>query len=201
MRFILLFALVLCTVLGRVKRVADDVDDKPPWCEICIDLAEKLKETLKWGDNLNEVAHKFCSEKMPTSLIEECHINVDKYWVKVMESIEETPTSPVQVWSNRNMRTALVVAVILSAITMAVSYRKKPLCEMCEGLIEKVDEVLEKGGDIEQAVDEFCREDVPSFLVDYCEKIIAKNLKEIIEKLKDHESPEKICTDIYLCAA
>ncbi|VDN30524.1 unnamed protein product [Cylicostephanus goldi] len=101
----------------------------------------------------------------------------------------------------KKMRTALIVAVILSAITMTASYRKKPLCEMCEGLIEKVDEVLEKGGDIEEAVDEFCREDVPSFLVEYCEKIISKNLKEIIEKLKDHESPEKICTDIYLCSA
>ncbi|KIH63187.1 hypothetical protein ANCDUO_06511 [Ancylostoma duodenale] len=74
---------------------------------------------------------------------------------------------------------------------MTQAYRKKPLCEMCENLIKKVDEVLEKGGDVEEvrirlnaAVDEFCREDVPSFLVEYCEKIISKNLKYIIEKLK-----------------
>ncbi|VDM82064.1 unnamed protein product [Strongylus vulgaris] len=83
------------------------------------------------------------------------------------------------------MRTALTAVVTLSIITsLAAAYRKKPLCEMCEGLIQKIDEILEKGGDIEEAVDEFCREDVPSFLVDYCEKIISKNLKYIIEKLK-----------------
>lgn len=78
---------------------------------------------------------------------------------------------------------------------------------MCENLIKKVDEVLQQGGDIEkarpsrsiidffienvekidgvfQAVDEFCQDDVPTILVDYCEKIISKNLKYIIEKLK-----------------
>ncbi|VDM64642.1 unnamed protein product [Angiostrongylus costaricensis] len=49
------------------------------------------------------------------------------------------------------------------------------------------------------AVSEFCRDDVPEFLSDYCEKIIAKNLKYIIEKLKDHEPADKICADLYLC--
>ncbi|ETN73643.1 surfactant protein B [Necator americanus] len=97
------------------------------------------------------------------------------------------------------MRASLQLVLILSATVFTQAYRKKPLCGMCEGLIEKVDEVLKQGGDIEKAVDEFCREDVPTFLVDYCEKIISKNLKYIIEKLKDHDSPEKICTDIYLC--
>ncbi|EPB68774.1 surfactant protein B [Ancylostoma ceylanicum] len=99
------------------------------------------------------------------------------------------------------MRTGVVLAVLLATAMMTEAYRKKPLCEMCENLIKKVDEVLEKGGDVEEAVDEFCRDDVPSFLVEYCEKIISKNLKYIIEKLKEHDPPEQICTDIYLCAA
>ncbi|KAK6047013.1 hypothetical protein COOONC_15480 [Cooperia oncophora] len=55
---------------------------------------------------------------------------------------------------------------------------------MCESLIKKVDDVLRQGGDVEKAVDQFCKEDVPEFLVEYCEKIISKNLKYIIEKLK-----------------
>uniref|UniRef100_A0A8R1EF10 Saposin B-type domain-containing protein n=1 Tax=Caenorhabditis japonica TaxID=281687 RepID=A0A8R1EF10_CAEJA len=51
------------------------------------------------------------------------------------------------------------------------------------------------------AVDKFCKEDVPSFMVDMCEKVIEKNLEFIIEKLKDHEPADKICTDIFLCRA
>ncbi|WKX92536.1 hypothetical protein Q1695_010515 [Nippostrongylus brasiliensis] len=101
------------------------------------------------------------------------------------------------------MRASLVfVAVLAVALGLSTAtLRKKPLCEMCENMVAKVDEVLAKGGDIEKAVEEFCRDDVPSFLVDYCEKIISKNLNYIIEKLKNHESAEQICTDIYLCAA
>ncbi|VDO29435.1 unnamed protein product [Haemonchus placei] len=111
--------------------------------------------------------------------------------------------------------TVAFVAVILVTMTVSGAQRKKPLCEMCENLIKKVDEVLKQGGDVQKvllsnitdcesssmAVEQFCRDDMPEFLVDYCEKIIAKNLKYIIEKLKDHDPPEKICTDIYLCAA
>ncbi|PIO75090.1 Saposin-like type B, region 1 [Teladorsagia circumcincta] len=97
----------------------------------------------------------------------------------------------------------VLVAVIIATIAVIGSgaFRKKPMCEMCENLIKKIDEVLEQGGDVEKAVDQFCREDLPEFLVEYCEKIVAKNLKYIIEKLKDHDPPEKICTDIYLCTA
>ncbi|KHJ76978.1 Saposin-like type B, region 1 [Oesophagostomum dentatum] len=82
------------------------------------------------------------------------------------------------------MKIAFLVAITLSVILSTNGYRKKPLCDLCENLIKKVDEVLEKGGDVEKAVDEFCKEDVPTFLVETCEKIISKNLKYIIEKLK-----------------
>lgn len=83
------------------------------------------------------------------------------------------------------MKSALVLVLVLSIATGSYTgLRKKPLCDMCENLIKKVDEVLQQGGDIEKAVDEFCQDDVPTILVDYCEKIISKNLKYIIEKLK-----------------
>ncbi|KAK5973342.1 Surfactant protein B [Trichostrongylus colubriformis] len=104
--------------------------------------------------------------------------------------------------ATRAMKGVIVlVAAIIVAITASGALRKKPLCEMCENLIKKVDEVLQQGGDVQKAVDQFCRDDLPEFLVDYCEKVIAKNLKYIIEKLKDHDPPEKICADIYLCSA
>lgn len=47
------------------------------------------------------------------------------------------------------MRTLTVLAVILAAAMMAEA-RKKPMCEMCENLVEKVDEILKKGGDVEE---------------------------------------------------
>ncbi|CAP31531.1 Protein CBR-SPP-15 [Caenorhabditis briggsae] len=75
----------------------------------------------------------------------------------------------------------------------------KPLCGLCVNIVNQLDKVLEHGGDIEEAVDKFCKEDVPSFMVDMCEKVIEKNLEVIIEKLKNHEAAEKICTDIFLC--
>ncbi|KAK6022464.1 Saposin-like type B, region 1, partial [Ostertagia ostertagi] len=78
----------------------------------------------------------------------------------------------------------VLVAVIIATVIGSGAFRKKPLCEMCENLIKKIDEVLQQGGDVQKAVDQFCREDLPEFLVDYCEKIVAKNLKYIIEKLK-----------------
>uniref|UniRef100_A0A1I7WP02 Saposin B-type domain-containing protein n=1 Tax=Heterorhabditis bacteriophora TaxID=37862 RepID=A0A1I7WP02_HETBA len=53
--------------------------------------------------------------------------------------------------------------------------RKKPLCEMCENLVDTVDDALRKGDDI------------------------AENVKFIIDKLKDHESAEQICSDLYFC--
>ncbi|KJH51081.1 Saposin-like type B, region 1 [Dictyocaulus viviparus] len=96
------------------------------------------------------------------------------------------------------IRRVAVVVSVFCLIVFSDAY-KKPFCELCENIVKKVDDVLKEGGDIEKAVDEFCRNDVAEFLVEYCEKIIAKNLKYIIEKLKDHESPEKICFDIYFC--
>ncbi|VDN38564.1 unnamed protein product [Cylicostephanus goldi] len=85
---IILFALILCTVSAWVTYLPKDIDNKPPWCEICIDLAKKLKEALNGGEELKEVAHKFCNEKIPLLLIEACHKNVDNYWEKVIESLE-----------------------------------------------------------------------------------------------------------------
>ncbi|CAJ0593087.1 unnamed protein product [Cylicocyclus nassatus] len=89
MKAILLLSLLFCAVSAWVTYVPNYVDNKPPWCEFCIDLAEKLKNALLGGEDLKKVAHNFCKEKMPSSFIEVCHITVDKYWDKVVESIEE----------------------------------------------------------------------------------------------------------------
>ncbi|VDM76312.1 unnamed protein product [Strongylus vulgaris] len=92
-----------------------------------------------------------------------------------------------------------VLLVIGLCITMcSAEKKKKPLCEMCEDVIQTLDKLLEKGEDLEKAMEEYCDTDCPDFLKPYCEKIDQK-LKYIIEKLKDHDTPEKICTDIHLC--
>lgn len=102
-------------------------------------------------------------------------------------------------------RFLLAISVILIVVSTVESAKKmhsdtsKPLCGLCVNIVKQLDEVLEHGGDIEAAVDKFCKEDVPSFMVDMCEKVIEKNLEFIIEKLKDHEAADKICTDIFLC--
>ncbi|VDK60699.1 unnamed protein product [Cylicostephanus goldi] len=87
MKVILLLSLVLCVAFAYVTRVAED-NDKPPFCDVCLNLVKELKEALKGGKQLKEVAHKFCSEKMPDYLIAVCHIEVDRYWKKIMELIE-----------------------------------------------------------------------------------------------------------------
>ncbi|RCN39778.1 surfactant protein B [Ancylostoma caninum] len=97
------------------------------------------------------------------------------------------------------MKTAVFLSVILCISTISAEKRKKPLCEMCEDVIEKLDRVLERGEDMEKALEEYCEGDCPDFLKQYCEKI-DQQLKYIIEKLKEHDSPEKICTDIHFCA-
>ncbi|CAJ0593086.1 unnamed protein product [Cylicocyclus nassatus] len=89
MKAILLFALVLCVASAYVARVADDVNDKSPFCEVCLDLVKEMKDALKQGKQLKEIAHKFCSEKMPDHLKAVCHIEVDIYWKKIMEMIEK----------------------------------------------------------------------------------------------------------------
>ncbi|CAI5440021.1 unnamed protein product [Caenorhabditis angaria] len=96
---------------------------------------------------------------------------------------------------------SIFVLLALSQAQESSTPRKltKPLCGLCVNIVKQLDEVLEHGGDIEEAVDKFCKQDVPSFLVDTCEKIIEKNLIDIINKLKQHEEAEKICSDIYLC--
>ncbi|EFP12653.1 CRE-SPP-15 protein [Caenorhabditis remanei] len=102
-------------------------------------------------------------------------------------------------------RFILALSFILFVISAVESSKKlhtetsKPLCGLCVNIVKQLDQVLEHGGDIEAAVDKFCKEDVPSFMVDMCEKVIEKNLEYIIEKLKDHEEAGKICTDIFLC--
>ncbi|EYB91530.1 hypothetical protein Y032_0205g1950 [Ancylostoma ceylanicum] len=123
------------------------------------------------------------------------------------------------------MRAAVFLAVIVCISSTIAEKRKKPLCEMCEDVIEKLDNVLERGEDVEkeegksfdvflknllflslfslfgksfQALEEYCEGDCPDFLKQYCEKI-DQQLKYILEKLKEHDSPEKICTDIHLC--
>ncbi|KAJ1355898.1 hypothetical protein KIN20_013468 [Parelaphostrongylus tenuis] len=95
--------------------------------------------------------------------------------------------------------TCVTVLYAVLCVAIVTSSSTKPLCELCKNIVNEVDEVLKKGGDVEKAVSEFCRNDVPAFLSEMCEKIIAKNLKYIIEKLKEHDSAEKICTDLYLC--
>ncbi|CAI2317658.1 unnamed protein product [Caenorhabditis sp. 36 PRJEB53466] len=102
-------------------------------------------------------------------------------------------------------RLVLLISVVLLTVSAArrewkvVTEKAKPLCGLCVNIVKQLDAVLEHGGDIEAAVDKFCKEDVPSFMVDMCEKVIEKNLEFIIEKLKDHEAADKICTDIFLC--
>ncbi|ETN73642.1 hypothetical protein RB195_005977 [Necator americanus] len=93
--------------------------------------------------------------------------------------------------------TALLVLVFCFTLTNAEK-RKKPLCEMCEDVIEKLDRVLEKGEHMERALKKYCENDCPDFLKQYCEKL-DNALKYIIEKLKIHDTPEKICTDIHFC--
>ncbi|CAB3407121.1 unnamed protein product [Caenorhabditis bovis] len=88
---------------------------------------------------------------------------------------------------------------IISIVYGAKLDIEKPLCDLCLKIVDQLDETLKHGDDVEKAVHKFCEEDVPSFLVDTCDKVIAKNLDFIIEKLKDHEEGEKICSDIYLC--
>ncbi|VDM71474.1 unnamed protein product [Strongylus vulgaris] len=83
------------------------------------------------------------------------------------------------------MKICLLIVMILSTSFVAADpMRKKPLCKMCEGFVENVDEVVKKEGDIAESVEKFCRNDVPRFLVEACEKMILKNLKYIIERLK-----------------
>ncbi|CAJ0592728.1 unnamed protein product [Cylicocyclus nassatus] len=97
------------------------------------------------------------------------------------------------------MRTLIFAIILSTSLSMALTLRKKPLCDMCEKFVENVDAVLEKGGDVAEAVEKFCKDDVPEILEDACDKIIAKNLKYIVEKLKEHDTPEEICSNISLC--
>ncbi|PAV73574.1 hypothetical protein WR25_00774 [Diploscapter pachys] len=80
---------------------------------------------------------------------------------------------------------ALIAVVAFVAVVSAKSsVKSKPLCGLCKHFVSKVDDIIKHEGDIEKAIDDFCKEDVPAFLVDTCVKIIEKNLHEIIEMMK-----------------
>ncbi|KIH63188.1 surfactant protein B [Ancylostoma duodenale] len=67
------------------------------------------------------------------------------------------------------MRIAVFLAVIMCISTTSVENRKKRSCEKCKAFSGKLDRILEKG----------------------------EELVKVIEL--EHDSPEKICTDIHLC--
>ncbi|KHJ92648.1 surfactant protein B [Oesophagostomum dentatum] len=98
------------------------------------------------------------------------------------------------------MRSTVLFFLVLCVSVVCAEKKKKPLCEMCENVIEYLDKVLQKGEDMEKSLHVYCRTDCPEFLKMYCEKI-DQSLKYIIEKLKDHGTPEQICTDIHFCVA
>ncbi|CAI4231276.1 unnamed protein product [Auanema sp. JU1783] len=75
---------------------------------------------------------------------------------------------------------------------------KKPLCDMCVTVIGTVKKAIDDGEDVPAAVEKFCNEEVPEVLSGMCVKLVAKNLKFIIEKLKIHETPEDICSSLSL---
>uniref|UniRef100_A0A0K0CXS1 Saposin B-type domain-containing protein n=1 Tax=Angiostrongylus cantonensis TaxID=6313 RepID=A0A0K0CXS1_ANGCA len=53
------------------------------------------------------------------------------------------------------MRCGMVLVGVLCMAAFTSAY-KKPLCELCENIVDKVDEVLKKGGDVEKVLYSTC---------------------------------------------
>eukprot|EP01118_Nematostelium_gracile_P019296 TRINITY_DN8902_c0_g1_i1.p1 TRINITY_DN8902_c0_g1~~TRINITY_DN8902_c0_g1_i1.p1 ORF type:complete len:120 (+),score=32.03 TRINITY_DN8902_c0_g1_i1:45-362(+) len=102
-----------------------------------------------------------------------------------------------------------LILLLIVVLSVVVAIEKSPwkkmdngiICEMCQGAVETVDEMLTKNStdyEIESQLEEWC-EDLRGRVGAICEALVIQNLPTIIEYLAQDLNSLQVCTEIELC--
>ncbi|XP_012276553.1 prosaposin [Orussus abietinus] len=176
--------------LNPIQHESAVTDTECVICEFVMQYVEKALRNKKTQEEIESVVHGVCNH-LPKTVSQECNDFVKEY-AELIISLVSQDISPREICS--------IIGLCqpnLKQIEESISE-----CALCQTITSKIDKLLDDStvdSDIEETVSKVCKY-LPGSKQAKCTMMMEIYEQSIINLLKSHGDPKKICSKLALCS-